>query len=127
VLSQANVGNHLHLHIKLGNRFAYVGFNRATTGAIALAVTERTRWSQIKKVEFSKESFHTASEVRKTESRTNREKLGFWDYRPFTRIIESLRAVLALRDYIRINQLEGFDFGRNEARAWIKVMKSEPG
>lgn len=111
VLSLANVGNHLHLHIKLGNRFAYARFIRAVTGAIAQAVTGRTRWK--------------ARRARKQNTNApaaaNAEK--FWDYRPFTRIVESWRAVLNLRDYVRLNQLEGDGTGRREARAWIEIEK----
>lgn len=106
VFSMANVGNHLHLHIKLGNRFAYAGFIRAISGAIAQAVTGRTRWQ-------------TDSSVLSN----SRERLRFWDYRPFTRIVESLRAVLGLRDYVRLNQLEGEGANRREARAWIEIEK----
>jgi len=107
VLSMANVGNHLHLHIKLGNRFSYARFIRAISGAIAQAVTGRTRWQ-------------TDSNV----SSNSRERLRFWDHRPFTRIVESLRAVLGLRDYVRLNQLEGEGVNRREARAWIEIEKS---
>ncbi len=37
VISMANVGNHLHLQIKLTNRFTYRPFIRAVTAAIAMA------------------------------------------------------------------------------------------
>lgn len=92
VLSLANVGNHLHFHIKLGNRYAYKPFIRAVTSAIAMAVTGVSRW---KPGEGSK----------------------FWDYRPFTRVIDGgLKAFLSVRDYVRINQLEGAGFVREVAR-----------
>ena len=45
VISMANVGNHLHLQIKLANRFGYRPFIRALTGAIAISVTGPTRWA----------------------------------------------------------------------------------
>ncbi len=108
ILSMANVGNHLHLHIKLGNRHSYAGFIRAVTGAIAQAVTGRTRWQ-------NNQSRNVGS-----------AKLQFWDYRPFTRIIESWRAVLNMRDYVRINQLEGFGVSRLEARAWLESKTRRP-
>ena len=92
VLSLANVGNHLHFHVKLSNRHLYRPFIRALTGAIAMAVTGASRWKPL-------------------EGK-------FWDYRPFTRIIQSFRGFLNLRDYIRINQLEGAGVERIEAR-WI--------
>jgi REP element-mobilizing transposase RayT len=95
VLSLANVGNHLHAQIKLTNRFGYAKFIRAITGAIAQAVTGQSRW------------------------RNSGTKLNFWDRRPFTRAVKSFRAYLNLRDYIRINQLEGFGYSRDEARVII--------
>jgi hypothetical protein len=61
ILSIANVGNHLHLHIQLFYRRGYVPFIRAVTSAIAMAITKRSRWNKI--------------------------KVKFWDYRPFTRVI----------------------------------------
>ena len=90
VLSYANVGNHLHFHIQLGNRFTYAPFIRALTGSIALVITG-------------------ASRVRKFEGR-------FWDYRPFTRIVFGRSGFLRLRDYVKINEMEGFGIRRDLAR-----------
>lgn len=44
----------------------------------------------------------------------------FWDYRPFTRVITGFRALLSLKDYIRINQLEGFGYHRDEATYMVR-------
>jgi REP element-mobilizing transposase RayT len=92
IISMANVGNHLHFQIKLANRYTYKPFIRAITGAIAMAVTGASRWKKV----------------------TGK----FWDHRPFTRVVQSFRGFLKLRDYIRINQIEGYGHGRVEAR-WI--------
>jgi REP element-mobilizing transposase RayT len=92
VLSLANVGNHLHFHVQLTHRPLYRPFIRALTGAIAMAVTGASRWKP-----------HGGR---------------FWDARPFTRIVQGLRARLRLRDYIEINQLEGMGATRMEAR-WL--------
>ena len=97
VLSYANVGNHLHFHVKLSNRYLYAPFIRALTGAIAMAVTGTSRWKRLK---------------REAKDR-------FWDYRPFTRVVKSFRAFLNLRDYIRINQLEGRGYSRTQARFFV--------
>ena len=43
IKSVANVGNHLHFHIKLSTRFTYDAFIRALTGSIAMAVTGTSR------------------------------------------------------------------------------------
>lgn len=95
LITAANVGNHLHLQIKLTSRHTYRAFIRATTSAIAMAVTGTHRWKPL--------------------------KVKFWDYRPFTRIVQSFRAQLNLKDYIRINQLEGQGFTRAQARLRLLV------
>ncbi len=99
ILSLANVGNHLHLHIRLGNRFAYKPFIRSITGAIAMAVTGRNRWSR----DFS--SLMTKSRTGGSTAPILEGK--FWDYRPFTRLIIGFRSFLNMNDYVHINQLEG--------------------
>lgn len=99
LISGANVGNHLHLEIRLTNRQTYKPFIRAITSAIAMAVTGASRWTP--------------------------KKIKFWDQRPFTRIAETWREVLNLREYIRINQLEGRGINREQARLLISG-KAEP-
>lgn len=96
ILSVANVGNHLHLHIKLGNRFTYTAFIRALTSALMMAVTGASRWKPF------------------TEGK-------FWDYRPFTRIITGLRAFLTMRNYIEINQMEAAGHDRHYARLVVET------
>lgn len=76
----ANAGNHLHLLIKAGNRQTYLRFIKALCGAIALKITGSNKFQALAK--------------------------GFWDYRPFTRVIESLRGFLTAKDYLLLNQLE---------------------
>jgi REP element-mobilizing transposase RayT len=92
ILSIANVGNHLHLHIHLIKRAAYRPFIRAVTAAISMAITGVSRW------------------------RKSKTKIKFWDYRPFTRVIRGFRALLTIKDYVAINQLEGLGVKRVEAR-----------
>jgi REP element-mobilizing transposase RayT len=99
--SLANVGNHLHFNLKLSNRFTYNKFIRALTSAIAMAVTGKNRWNE-----------------EKSES-----KLKFWDYRPFTRVVQSFRGFLNLRDYIEINRIEGYGHSKGEARfIWSQTL-----
>lgn len=91
VVSLANVGNHLHFQIKLSNRYTYNPFIRAITSAIAMTVTGQSRWNKV-------------------------EMGSFWDYRPFTRVVQGFKDFLNLRDYIKINQLEGFGYSRFQAK-----------
>lgn len=93
IISMALPYNHIHLHIKLYNRHTYKPFIRAITSAIRMFVTKASRWKKVK------------------------EK--FWDLRPFTRVVVSFKALMNLKDYIKINQLEIF-YGRKHAELLIK-------
>lgn len=98
IISLANVGNHLHFHLKLSRNGSYKPFIRAITSSIAMAVTGASRWKPLK------------------------EK--FWDHRPFTRIVLGLKEYLNMQDYIFINQLEGFGYPRDKARYIVKKSRA---
>ncbi len=91
IISRAIAGNHLHLHIKLSHRRLYKRFIRAITAAIAMAITGACRWRSA--------------------------QLKFWNLRPFSRVVEGLRAVRNLENYIYLNRIEAAGFSRSEALA----------
>lgn len=99
LISVVNVGNHLHIHMRLRNRYTWGPFIRAITSAIAMAVTGTSRWQREEKAK------------------------GFWDYRPYTRVVVGRRAYLSLKDYIEMNKWEGFGFDRGTARTIVAVNK----
>ena len=101
LISLANVGNHLHLHIQLTSRHTYAPFIRGTTGALAMLITGASRW-------------------KRRLGGTRGSKARFFDYRPFTRVIVGFRALLSLKDYLQINQLEGFGVGRRRAEFAVR-------
>lgn len=94
LLSLANVGNHLHYHIQLGRRRDFAPFIRALTGALAMAVTKASRWYRPEPLRHR----------------------GFWDHRPFTRIIGGFRDFLNVKRYVAINRFEGEGLPRVVAR-----------
>ena len=97
IISLANVGNHLHLHIKITNRTLYKAWIRGISSAIAMLVAGRKKLAELKM-----------------------QKKTFWDYRPFSRVIRSFKAFLNLKDYIEINQLEGVGIARVNAVRMIE-------
>ena len=107
IISLANVGTHLHFHVKISKRQGYLCFIRAITAAIAMHVSGRNRW--------------TVSKNNRSSSKLNQSSsaLRFWDYRPFTRIVDGFRAFLNLQDYIQINQLEGLGVPRHQAQMML--------
>lgn len=98
ILQLANVGNHLHFHIKISSRRTYFCFIRAITSAIAMAVASHHRWNK------------------------NKNDKKFWDYRPFTRVIVGFKNYLNIQDYIAVNQLEGL--GCHRAQAYLLMTKN---
>jgi len=120
VLNMANVGNHLHLHIQLTNRYAYDGFIRAVTASIAMAITGASRWRPMAKLLADRGSRSPSAHPDRKAT-----QLSFWDYRPYTRIVIGQRGRLALRDYVRINQIEGFGVSRTTAH-WLVLGTRKP-
>ncbi len=133
ILSIANVGNHLHLHIKIPSRRAYKAFIRATTSAIAMAITGVNRWTKEKSSgrtansisnspSITKGTVHTlkSTQSESSQSKSKIKKDSFWDLRPFTRIVQGLKSFLSLEDYILLNQLEGFGVKRSQAKMILK-------
>lgn len=93
ILSSANVGNHLHIHLKVRSNGAYKAFVRAISGAIALKVTGANK--------------------------TNKLKTKFWTQSPYTRFVHGVRDYLRLKDYIEVNLIEGFGFPRKAAELYM--------
>lgn len=87
-----NVGNHLHIVIKIKNRALYSQFVRAITGLIARLVTGRER-SKAKIIESSKLS-------------SSPTKIKFWQARPFSRVITWGREFKAITNYMIKNRIE---------------------
>jgi putative transposase len=81
----SNNFNHLHLHTKFPSRVIYVMFIKSLTAKLTLAVTGASKARPIKSIFGAK---------------------GFWDHRPFSRVVKGFRAFNILNDYIRLNQLE---------------------
>jgi REP element-mobilizing transposase RayT len=78
----ANVGNHLHLLIKLPHVRAWKAFIREITGRIA--------------------------QIARGLKGRQKSAAKFWRHRPFTRIVRGWkRAYRLAKDYILLNQLEG--------------------
>jgi REP element-mobilizing transposase RayT len=100
--SLANVGNHLHVHLQLANRYTYRKFICAVTGAIAMLLTKAAKGRPKKKYKHER----------------------FWDYRPFTRILNTWTEFLALKDYVLINKFEGLGIPRTQAA--FMVLKGKP-
>jgi REP element-mobilizing transposase RayT len=93
----ANVGNHIHLLIKLGNRFTFAPFIRAFAGIIAMKVTGAKKMSAMKSV------LKTHSALRDGLIPVADK---FWDFRPWSRIVEWGIAYSHVKSYVIQNEKE---------------------
>lgn len=98
LVGYANVGNHIHLNLELSSRRQYQKFIRAVCAAIMMQVTGFSRW------------------------RRAPEGFRFWDARPFSRLVQSWREVLALDKYFDVNRMEGAGYTRSQAREWAHLL-----
>jgi REP element-mobilizing transposase RayT len=80
VYSLAINGNHIHLLVRLTNRFTYRAFIRSFSGVIALKITKSSKLKKLKK--------------------------RFFDQRPFSRVVEWGKAFTTAMDYVYLNRLE---------------------
>lgn len=101
LLSGANVGNHIHIHLRVHRRWQYIRFIRVVTARIAFLVTGANKLK---------------SPLRDDSGR----KIGFWTQRPITRVVHGWKDFLKLSDYIRINKLEGLGWPRSRAEFFIR-------
>ncbi len=101
--SSANVGNHLHLQIKLQHISLYTPFIRAISTAIMMKVTGFSRWKKKPK------------------------HFNFWDLRPFTRIAATYKEYIHLKVYIAVNREEAKGLSREQARHNVRHLKLKPG
>jgi hypothetical protein len=92
ILSFANVGNHLHLHVKLFNKTLYKAWIRGLSSGLAM-------------IAMGREGLKHLSDLG--------EK--FWYQRPFSRVIQSFKHFLNTKKYVEVNILEGMGILRTEA------------
>ncbi len=82
IYEYANVGNQMHLLIRITNRQCWLKFIRALSGRLAQCLQNLS--GPIQGIE------------------------NFWDHRPFTRIVRSWqRAYRSVKLYVQLNELEG--------------------
>lgn len=86
--------NHMHILAKGCRREDLKGFLRTLSALIARYVQNKHK----------PQKSTTKNSSSNKSSQTNES--GFWDQRPFTRIVESLRGYVVAKDYVVLNQLE---------------------
>ncbi len=98
IYARSNVGNHLHLIVKLGRVSNWPGFIREVSGRIGLL-------------------------MRKVGASVKGES--YWLHRPFTRIVRSWgKAFKQIKEYIYLNQLEANGFVSRKETKTLKDLRN---
>jgi REP element-mobilizing transposase RayT len=100
ILSFANVGNHIHLHVKLINSTLYKAWIRGLSSGLAMLSMGLEGFKKLKK-----------------------EGKKFWDQRPFSRVIQSFQHFLNTKAYVEINKLEAMGMSRKQAELIVSGSK----
>ena len=112
----ANVGNHLHLLVKANSRKGFIRFLKAISGLIARIVLGAERGKAKEElIEVGKsEEAGKAEEPGKTEnakkSKLTKSAKGFWDQRPWTRILYAWTDFKNVKKYVEQNFNEAMGF-----------------
>lgn len=111
ILDYVNVGNHLHLTLRLHNRDGFKRFSRAATGLIARQALKKERGparaSTSVKEKKSREKKNFSENTYKLTQTTHEQSVSrtpFWDHRPFTRVVTWGRDLKALMNYLEKNR-----------------------
>lgn len=103
-----NVGNHLHLLIHAPTAEMQRNFLRTITALIAREIMNA----------------HKGNSICKVLGRPADAARGFWDARPFSRLIPWGRAYQAILNYLSLNSLEAIGFTKTAAREYLKFHSS---
>lgn len=102
-----NVGNHLHLVVRITNLNLYDRFIRSVTGLIARHVTNRERGDGRKFLSLAELKLlggNASGSRQETNSQVDKKLARFWEARPFTRLIAWGRDFQYVKNYMEKNK-----------------------
>lgn len=106
IYQRAVSSNHIHLLLKITNRVLYRAFIKAVTGKIASHVMGRQSFEL-----FSRSRCASIGGVGVAEhDQASKKALGFWNFRPFSRVVNWGQDFNACVKYLKQNILEALGF-----------------
>ncbi|OFZ10860.1 MAG: hypothetical protein A2Z20_03905 [Bdellovibrionales bacterium RBG_16_40_8] len=118
ILGIGNAGNHLHLRVQFMSRELYLHFIRAVAGEIALHIK---RIANISSGTHANTNNNHGDDTLLNQSTF--QKRNFWDHRPFSSIVATMKYAARLADYIVINNIEGQGYPRAHARLVVQAWR----
>ena len=133
IYQRALNSNHLHLLLRITNRRLYRSFIKAVSGQIASHVMGQQSFfdfsrSRVKPVKGDGlQSTNKEQKNVKVKAHTSSDaSSGFWQFRPFSRVVHWGRDFKVCVKYLKQNVLEAFGFvlyqrRKNNYIAWIRI------
>jgi len=106
IYRQSINSNHIHLLLRITNRLLYRAFIKAISGKIASDVMGQQSFKLFRQSRLAKK--HSPSTTVKTSPGDGAN--GFWQYRPFSRVVNWGNDFITCSKYLRQNVLEAFGF-----------------
>ena len=125
IYQQAITSNHLHLLLKITNRYLYQSFIKAFSGIIASHVMGQQSFQLFTKSRsISVAGGGVTTETQGGNKNTNKPQ-GFWQFRPFSRVVHWGRDFQKCTGYLKQNILEALGFipytvRKNYYTKWLK-------
>lgn len=122
IYQKAINGNHIHLLVRISIRRLYRAFIKAVTGKIASQIMCGRSFSDYL---HAKKSGSVANSERGYGSVAEKKVQGFWEFRPFSRVVNWGNDFKGCLNYLKQNTLEAIGFVKYVARKnyyakWLK-------
>lgn len=128
IYQYANVGNHLHILMKISRRSRWSAFIRELTGRIAQLVSEILEDFVANLGAKASNRLGKASDkaaVRGTKKAKLSVDESFWLHRPFTRVVRGWRKAFQIaKEYVQLNQLEADGMIRRSETKTLKDLRA---
>ncbi|MBC7743335.1 MAG: hypothetical protein H7061_14145 [Bdellovibrionaceae bacterium] len=121
--------NHIHLLLRITNRRLYRAFIKAVSGQIACQVMQHKSFKYFSNSR-QKSNGGDGSKASNKGSKCKVELSGFWQFRPFSRLVSWGRDFKNCVSYLKQNFLEAFGFVQYKPRknyyaAWIRQVSPD--
>ncbi len=133
IYQRAINSNHIHLLLKISNRELYRAFVKAIAGMIASHVMNQKSFTEfIKTLKIQKRGDGSAGDgsTCAESASVGAVKLGFWQFRPFSRVVNWGRDYNTCVNYVKQNVLEALGFvsyskRKNRYSKWLQSRSSQ--
>ena len=114
--------NHLHLLLRITNRRLYKAFIKAVSGQIASHVMQQKSFNAFAKSRLKLKAGDGSKVLNEVQQSANKKESvvgklsGFWEFRPFSRVVNWGRDFNNCVNYLKQNFLEAFGFAKYTPR-----------